>query len=135
MKTIVDTATGKSTNALSGYEDKLVMTSKHDQFPDIPKETSLENLTEWRYLISSTLKSPPWSIDGESILQMKDIDEPSVGYKLRTNILCKHLLEKVRKADLSSIMKQFESITEKGHGVDFFVALFDVLLPHTTNKI
>ena len=38
------------------YEDKMVMNSKKNAFPDIPKDITLESLLEWCYSIQSVLQ-------------------------------------------------------------------------------
>ena len=35
------------------YEDKMIMNSKHNALLDIPKDISLESLSEWRYSYTS----------------------------------------------------------------------------------
>jgi len=74
------------------YEDKMIMNSKHDVLLDIPKEITLESLSEWRYTYTSVFQTSPWSIEGNSILDMKDIDDPSNDLRLRSSTLSKHLV-------------------------------------------
>ena len=54
----------------SDYEDKMIMNSKHDALLDILKDITLKSLSEWRYSYTSVFQTSPWSIEGESILDM-----------------------------------------------------------------
>ena len=117
------------------YEDKMIMNSKHDALPDIPKDITLESLSEWRYSYTSILQTSPWTIEENSILDMRDIDDPSNSFRLRSSTLSKHLVSKLTKGGFTSLIKEFEHLIQKGHGVTLFFNLFDELLPQTTNKI
>ena len=111
------------------------MNSKENAFPDVPKDITLESLSEWRYSVQSVLQLSPWTISGTSILEMKDLEDPSTPFCLQTSIFSKHLVVKLTTNKLTSIIKEFESLIVKGRGVSLFFALFDKLLPKTTNKM
>ena len=38
------------------YEDKMIMNSKHDVLLEIPKDITLESLSEWQYSYTSVFK-------------------------------------------------------------------------------
>lgn len=113
----------------------MVMNSKENASPDIPKDITLESLSEWRFSIQLVLKSSPWTISGTSILIMNDLEDPSTPFRIQTSIFSKHLVIKLTTNKLTSIIKEFESLIVKDHGVSLFFALFDELLPQRTNKI
>ena len=113
----------------------MIMNRKHESLADIPKDITLETMPEWRFEYTLVLWTSPWSIDGESILNMQDIDDPSNAFQLRTSTLSKHLVAKLTKNRFTSLIKKFKHLIEKGHGVTLFFILFDELLPQTTNKI
>ena len=119
----------------SDYEDKMIMNSKHDVLLDIPKKITLESLSEWRYSYTSVFQTFPWSIDADSILYMRDIDDPSNELRLRSSTLSKHLVSKLTKGGFTSLIKEFEHLIQKGHSVTLFFNPFDELFPQTTNKI
>ena len=66
---------------------------------------------------------------------MRDIDDPSNDFRLLSSTLSKHLVSKLTKGGFTSLIKEFEHLIQKGHGVTLFFNLFDELLPQTTNKI
>ena len=66
---------------------------------------------------------------------MQDIADPSNAFRLQSSTLSKHLVSKLMKGGFTSLIKEFEHLIEKGHGVTLFFTLFDKLLPQTTNKI
>lgn len=119
----------------SDYEDKMIMNSKHDALLVIPKDITLESLSEWQYSYTSVFRTSPWSLDGESILDMRDIEDLYNNFRLRSITLSKHLVSKLTKGGFISLIKEFKHLIQKGHGVTLFFTFFDVLLPQTTNKI
>ena len=66
---------------------------------------------------------------------MQDIDVPSIDSHLRSSTLSKHLVSKLTKGGFASMIKEFEHLIEKGHGVTLFFTLFNELSPQTTNTI
>ena len=111
------------------------MNSKHEYFADIPKNITLETMIEWQYKYISVLQTSPWSIEGEGILNIQDIVDPSIDFRLHSSILSKHLVSKLTKDGFTLLIKKFEHLIEKGHVVTLFFTLFDELLPQTTNNI
>ena len=111
------------------------MINKYDQFSDIPKNITLETLAEWRYEYTLVLRTSPWLIEDDSILDMQNIDDPSIGFRLWSSTLSKHLVAKLIKSGFTSMIKEYKYLIEKGHGVTLFHTLFDDLLPQSTNKI
>ena len=91
----------------SDYEDKMIMNSKHDALLDIPKDITLESLSEWRYSHTSVFRTSLWSIDGDSIFDMQDIDNPSNDFCLRSSTLSKYLVSKLTKGGFTSLIKEF----------------------------
>ena len=66
---------------------------------------------------------------------MRDIEDPSNDFRLRSSTLSKHLVSKLTKGGSTSLIKEFEHLIRKEHGVTLFFTLFDELLFQTTNKI
>ena len=66
---------------------------------------------------------------------MRDIDDPSNDFRLRSSTLSKHLVSKLTIGGFTSLIKKFEHLIQKGHSVNLFFNFFDELLPQTTNKI
>jgi len=119
----------------AAYGDKMIMNSKHDALLDIPKDITLESLSEWQYSYTLVFQTSPWSINGNSVLDMRDIDDPSNDFRLQSSTLSKHLVSKLTKGVFTSLIKQLEHLIQKGHGVTLFFNLFNKLLPQITNKI
>jgi len=117
----------------SDYEDKMIMNSKHNQFADIPKDITLKTLAERRYKYTLVLRTSPWSIERESILDMQGIDDPSIDFCLWSSTPSKHLVSKLTKGGFTSMIKGFEHLIWTR--CDSFFTLFDELLPQTTTKI
>ena len=111
------------------------MHSKENIVPDIPKDITLESISQWRYFNQFILQLSPWSISQISIHKTKGIKYLSTVFWLRTSIFSKHCIVKLTTNKLTSIIKEFESMVLRGHGVSLFIALFDELLLQTTNKI
>ena len=66
---------------------------------------------------------------------MRDIEDPSNDFRLWAGTLSKHLVSKLTKGGVTSLIKKFEHLIQKQYGVTLFFTLFDELLPQTTNKI
>ena len=96
------------------------MNSKHDALLDILKDITLESLSEWQYSYTSVFWTSPWSIDGESILNMQEIEDPFNNFYVRSSTLSKHLVSKLTKGGFTSFIKEFEHMIQKGHGVTLF---------------
>ena len=62
------------------YKDKMVIKSKENTFPDIPKDITVESISEWHYSVQSVLQFSPWTISGTSILEMKDLEDPTTPF-------------------------------------------------------
>ena len=127
--------TSPSSDVVLTHDDKQVMNSKYGDFEMLPKAFTYESMCKWKLRIANRLNSPPWKLDGVSILDMKDMADASDRYKLRTNKLCNHLHDIMLESGLDSMSMQLQPTISKGFGVSLFVEIFDTLLPLTTMKI
>ncbi|OEU10344.1 hypothetical protein FRACYDRAFT_247372 [Fragilariopsis cylindrus CCMP1102] len=105
--------TNPSSDRVLTHDDKQVMNSKYGDFEMLPQAFTYESMCKWKLRIANRLNSPPWKLDGVSILDMKDMEDASDRYKLRTNKLCNHLHDIMMESGLDSMSMQLQPTISK----------------------